>query len=45
MQKGREDYKNNKLGVNYYCLAYRNFFEYSYDRLVKVARSIMVNSK
>ena len=44
-RREREDYKNNKLGVNYYCLAYRNFFEYSYDRLVKVARSIMVNSK
>lgn len=42
-RREREDYKNNKIGLNYYCTAYKNFFEYAYERLVIVARNTYIN--
>ena len=37
------DFFQDGLQKNYYCTAYKNFFEYSFDRLVQVYQ-IMVNS-
>ena len=32
------DYFENGIGRNYYCAAYRAFFEYAYPRLVQLYR-------
>lgn len=37
-RRERENFKEGNLEKNYYCSAYKGFFSYAYDRLVKVAR-------
>lgn len=37
-RREREDFKEGKLKENYYCLAYKAFFDYSYERLEYIAR-------
>ena len=35
------DYFERGLGKNYYCSAYKSFFEYAYPRLCEVYRLVM----
>jgi uncharacterized protein len=37
-RRERNSFGNDSGGENYYCSAYKSFFEYSYDRLINVAR-------
>ncbi|MDF2567434.1 MAG: hypothetical protein K0R90_890, partial [Oscillospiraceae bacterium] len=32
-------------GKNYYCESYREFFEYAYERLLKVAKMIQQKNR
>jgi uncharacterized protein len=38
-RRDREPMIDNKLSLNYFCSAYREFFEYAYERLYEVARN------
>lgn len=37
-RREREYFDGNNLKLNYYCSAYKAFFEYAYERLINVAR-------
>lgn len=37
-RRERENFKEGNLKLNYYCSAYKDFFNYSYERLVDIAR-------
>jgi len=39
-RRERESIENVKVGLNYYCSAYKGFFDYAYDGLVTVARML-----
>jgi uncharacterized protein len=39
-RREREVYKNETLGLNYYCSAYKDFFEYAYSKLLTASRII-----
>lgn len=39
-RRERDNFIEEELGLNYYCLAYKGFFDYAYERLVNVARII-----
>jgi uncharacterized protein len=39
-RRDRETTNNDKLGLNYYCTSYKEFFDYSYERLYRLARTI-----
>lgn len=36
----RDENENEEIGLNYYCESYKEFFEYSFHRLIKVANTI-----
>jgi uncharacterized protein len=39
-RRERENFEADNIKLNYYCSAYKGFFEYSYERLVNVARTV-----
>ncbi len=44
-RRTREPFENGKPVLNYYCLAYKEFFEYSIERMLNLARIFSVNYK
>lgn len=43
-RREREDFMKNKIGLNYYCTSYKNFFDYAYNRLVNIAKMVSHSS-
>ena len=39
-RRDRDFKEEDSLGLNYYCRSYKEFFEYSYERLLEVAKRI-----
>lgn len=39
-RRERDSFEEGNIALNYYCLAYREFFNYAYTRLINVARKI-----
>lgn len=39
------DYFENGIGLNYYCSAYQDFFEYAYPRLVQLYRFLTMSGR
>lgn len=44
-RRDREPIQNNKASRNYFCSAYKEFFEYTFSRLQEVARMIVSRSQ
>jgi uncharacterized protein len=42
-RRERENFNGDNPEMNYYCSAYKNFFDYAYERLINVARILRRN--
>jgi uncharacterized protein len=40
-RRERESFEADELNLNYYCSAYKEFFEYAYERLVNIATKVI----
>lgn len=44
-RRERENFEVGNISLNYYCTAYKQFFDYAYPRLLNVARRLSQNSR